>query len=344
MTSNSTHSAQKPFWPLTALRRLRIRERSPWLFHLLDGASIVPTALASAQLRLVRRIGVEYLPLTRATMHNIGIIPTVDHYYDPFIAKRHLSRELADDRLLPGLDLRQQTYKALFEELSSWRTEPLEGPVPGRSDIEYRMRNGTYGGYDAALLHAFIRKLKPRRVLEVGSGNSTKVAIRALAQNQAEGTNSTHRCIEPFEMPWLERTGIDVIRKKAEDVGTAPFRELRTGDLLFVDNSHTIRPQGDVLFIVQQVLPILAPGVTVHIHDLFTPADYPSRWILDRMLLWNEQYIVESFLTHNSQYEVLLAAHHAFRRHPEYYERLRPGLGSLDTMAPTGFWIRRTEP
>ncbi len=326
---------------LDLLRQLRLRERALWVFGVLDAATALPTAAASAQMRLIRRIGMEYLPINRSILHRVGVIPAVDRYYDPFVTERQLRHSLDDVRHLPGLDLREATYDDLISSMTAWRDEPIEGPFEGMSDIRYDYRNGTYGGYDAALLYGFVRLLKPRRILEVGSGNSTLVVLRALARNRAEGAACDHVCIEPFEMPWLERAGVTVLRERAEVLGLAPFERLADGDLLFIDNSHIIRPQGDVLFVVQEVLPRLAQGVTVHIHDMFTPRDYPARWLLDRMLFWNEQYLVETFLACNSDFRILFPANHAWRTHPEIFDSLRPELAHSESMPPTSLWLRR---
>jgi len=186
-----------------------------------------------------------------------------------------------------------------------------------------------------------VRTLKPSRIVEVGSGNSTLVVRQALSLNREEGHPCSHVCIEPFEMPWLERSGTQVVRSKVEDVDLSIFSELRSGDLLFVDNSHMIRPQGDVLTVVQRILPRLNPGVVVHIHDLFTPRDYPSKWVLADRLLWNEQYLVEAFLTGNQGFEVLLPVNQLWNDHRESFAALRPETTTGQWIEPTSFWIRR---
>ena len=147
----------------------------------------------------------------------------------------------------------------------------------------------------------------PRNIIEVGSGNSTLVAQMAIRANRKadEGYRCNHTCIEPYEAPWLEKVGVKVIRSKVEDTDIALFSCLGQNDLLFIDSSHMIRPQGDVLFEYLELLPSLSPGVIVHIHDIFSPRDYLKEWIVDDMRLWNEQYLVEAFLTNNSQWKII---------------------------------------
>jgi hypothetical protein len=106
-------------------------------------------------------------------------------------------------------------------------------------------------------------------------------------------------------MPWLERSGVRVIRERVETVDQALFRSLEAGDLLFIDSSHVIRPQGDVLCEFLEILPQLRPGVAVHVHDVFTPRDYPRSWVVDKVRLWDEQYLLEALLSGSRDWKVL---------------------------------------
>lgn len=91
--------------------------------------------------------------------------------------------------------------------------------------------------------------------------------------------------------------------------------ELGAGDLLFVDSSHMIRPQGDVLTEHLQIFPRLSKGVYVHIHDIFTPKDYPNEWIVDEVRFWNEQYLLEALLTNTTRYQVVAALNYLKNNH-----------------------------
>src|SRR5262249_33961193 len=155
----------------------------------------------------------------------------------------------------------------------------------------FHIRNPSFEGGDAEYFYSIIRSKKPARIIEVGSGYSTLLASQAIRANQQEipGYTCQHVCIEPYESPWLESAGVTVIRRRVEELEQPIWRELGCNDLLFIDSSHVIRPQGDVLFEYLEVLPSLAPGVIVHIHDIFTPRDYPDRWLVDEVRFWNEQ-------------------------------------------------------
>jgi hypothetical protein len=142
-------------------------------------------------------------------------------------------------------------------------------------------------------------------------------------------------------MPWLERAGANVHRAIVEDVDLEVFEQLGNGDMLFVDNSHIIRPQGDVLTVMQRIVPRLKPGVVVHIHDLFTPRDYPDSWLLRDRLFWNEQYLVEAFLTFNLQFETVCGANHMYVDHRTVFDQLRPELSGGEWHVPSAYWFRR---
>lgn len=184
--------------------------------------------------------------------------------------------------------------------------------------------------------------MKPKRVLEVGSGNSTLVVRHAISRNQAEvpGCACKHLFIEPFEAPsWLEQAGVLTVRKRVEEVESALFQELEANDLLFIDSSHVIRPQGDVLTEYLGILPLLRPGVVVHVHDIFSPRDYPREWLIDRLSLWNEQYLLEAFLTENRSWQIIGALNLLHHRHFNALHRVCPYL--TRDREPGSFYMRK---
>jgi len=102
-----------------------------------------------------------------------------------------------------------------------------------------------------------------------------------------------------------------------------------------------IRPQGDVLFEFLQILPIIKPGVLVHVHDVFTPRDYLKEWIVDIHCQWNEQYLLEAFLSCNSQFRILGAVNLLKRNHPEAIGKKCPVTAKIPTDQPGSFWMVR---
>jgi hypothetical protein len=98
-----------------------------------------------------------------------------------------------------------------------------------------------------------------------------------------------------------------IVDRPVQLTDLSAFEALEAGDVLFYDGTHCVRTAGDVNWIFFEVLPRVAPGVWIHIHDLCWPLDYPTNWVLDEGLSWNEQYLVQAFLMGNTDYRVRLA-------------------------------------
>jgi hypothetical protein len=184
----------------------------------------------------------------------------------------------------------------------------------------------------------------PRRLIEIGSGQSTLLARHAIEANRRDNPESTceHICIEPYEAEWLEELNVKVIREPVELVDKELFRSLTADDILFIDSSHMIRPQGDVLFEYLEILPILNPGVLIHIHDIFSPKDYPEYWISQKARFWNEQYLLEAFLSFNDRFKVIGAVNFLKHHYPDELASCCPILAEqMASREPGSFWIRR---
>ncbi|SDN06171.1 Methyltransferase domain-containing protein [Streptomyces sp. cf386] len=167
-----------------------------------------------------------------------------------------------------------------------------------------------YGYIEAQALHGILRTLRPGRYLEVGSGVSTHIALQALTRNAEEGHPGTVTCVEPYPRDWLTRDDrVRLHRTPVQAVGLAVFTSLTAGDVLFVDSSHVVKPGSDVNFLVLEVFPRLAPGVIVHVHDIYLPYDYQCD-LLDSVLHWAETSLVRAFLTHNDRARILACLSH----------------------------------
>ncbi|MGC1307618.1 MAG: class I SAM-dependent methyltransferase [Phormidesmis sp.] len=270
----------------------------------------------------------------------IGIFPIQNHYYEPQFNHQVLKQPLSQDRALPGIDwnvsaqLDRLTSFAYSQELSDISTEK-------RSEHSFYFGNGSFESGDAEYWYQIIRAIKPKRIIEVGSGNSTLIAIKAIKNNQKEnaGYQCEHVCIEPYEMPWLERSGVSVIRQCIEDIDLAFFKSLEENDILFIDSSHIIRPQGDVLFEYLELLPTLNKGVIVHVHDIFSPKNYPSRWLQEQVKFWNEQYLLEAFLSHNADWKIVGALNYLHHNHYKALKAATPFL--TPDREPGSFYIQK---
>lgn len=226
--------------------------------------------LAALLLKRIRKSGVERLPYCKSALLNVGVFPVRNHYYEPQFDHQAPNPDYSQDRNLPGIDWNSDGQLELLDKFvfaEELRDVPQENP----GALKFFMNNGAFESGDAEYWYQLIRTIKPKRIFEIGSGNSTLMAINAIAQNQADDSSyqCEHICIEPYEMPWLEESGVSLVRSRVEDVELSFFTKLEENDLLFIDSSHMIRPQGDVLFEYLQLLPSLKKGVIVHIHDIF---------------------------------------------------------------------------
>jgi hypothetical protein len=288
-----------------------------------------------------RRIGSARLPWTTRLLKTIGLFPIRKHYYEPLFDDSALTRPLSEERELPGIDFDMPAQLEFLNRLTfSRELLDMDWKKPSAVPNAYCIENGSFEGGDADFLYQFVREVKPDRIIEIGSGNSTKVARLALLQNAAEsGRKATHTCIEPYEMGWLESLGdISVLRQRVEDSTLDWGHALSSGDLLFVDSSHIIRPQGDVLHEYLEIFPQLASGVYIHIHDIFTPRDYLRSWVVDEVRLWNEQYLLEALLSNTDRYQVVASVNFLKHRNFDALQRVCPYLAA--DREPGSFYIR----
>jgi hypothetical protein len=295
--------------------------------------------LAAVPMWTARRIGLGRLPLSRKALRFAGVLPIIDHYYEPMFRTQMLN-SLRAPRRLPGIDFRPDAQKALLASFVD--VEPFKRFTRDKvNDTGYFRDNNSFISGDAEIWFHMVRHFKPSRIIEIGSGHSTRLARLAIDMNVADNDayRCEHICIEPYEAPWLEQLGATVIRKKVEDVDPVIFEALGRNDFLFIDSSHIIRPQGDVLEEYLNIIPCLKAGAIVHVHDIFSPRDYLDSWVHDDILLWNEQYILEAYLSDNARAEVVLAVNMMKHDAPNLMQRACPHLTA--DREPGSFYFRR---
>jgi predicted O-methyltransferase YrrM len=292
-------------------------------------------------LKAVRRVGIQHLPACRQVLLNVGVFPIRDHYYEPQFQVSEAARELSQKRELQGIDWNMPGQLALLREFT-FASELSDLATATDGKRSFRFENGMFESGDAEYWYQLIRSKKPKRIYEVGCGNSTLIAAKALRRNRMEDPaySCEHICIEPYEAPWLDELGIRVIRQKVEKLDVSFFSELDHNDILFIDSSHVIRPQGDVVFEYLELLPTLRPGVIVHVHDIFSPRDYLKSWLVDEVRLWNEQYVLEAFLSHNSSWKILGALNYLHHEHYDELKAVAPFLAP--SREPCSFYLQKT--
>jgi predicted O-methyltransferase YrrM len=280
--------------------------------------------------------------LTRLLLDRLNIAILRHHYYSPVVFPQDIHSSLDAPRPLPGLNFNTATQLEMVRKFN-YREELLAIPLEPIDDTSAAYHNHAFEAGDAEMLYNMIRHYKPRRVVEVGCGQSTLFALLAERHNLQDDPSHScqHICVEPFEQPWLEKTGVEVIREQIEKLDVSIVEALDENDILFIDSSHVMRPQGDVAHIYLRLLGLLRPGVIVHVHDVFTPRDYPSAWVLKERYLWNEQYVLEAFLSFNHSFEILAMVNYLAHEYPDELRRACPILEKEPWREPGSFWFRR---
>jgi hypothetical protein len=282
-----------------------------------------------------------------AAYESQGIVPVPLHYYHPYPKQTDpsLNRFWKQESNLAGLQIRMDDCLRLLDEVGGAFGDECAWPERSDDPHVYHSGNGTFGYASAAVAHAMIRHLAPRRVIEIGSGYSTHILGGALARNAATGSKPKLISVEPHppeilntEVPCLTQR----IERPVEEVDRSLFESLRAGDVLFIDSSHVIRYGGDVLFLYMDVLPSLAPGVVVHIHDIHLPDPYPRAYFDENRYVWNEQYLLQAFLCGNARFRVLLPCWLIHKKHDDRFRRAFPRYDPALHRPGSSMWIERT--
>lgn len=255
---------------------------------------------------LQRWLSRKSFPVTEALgFHVLG-----NHFYEPVPDTRAVRASYDDGPRELGIDFRLDAAERYALDLAAAYGAEAG---PAAAELGYRERNHFFDGLDALLLYGHLRSAKPARVIEVGSGSSTAVIAAALERNAAEGSAPTLVSIDPHDRGALRRAplrvGLELVRAPLQDVEPEVFERLGQGDLLFVDSSHVHKFGSDVAFAFERVYPALGAGVTVHVHDVFSPYHYPLAWYVRQRRFWNEQHFLETMLRWSDEFRVLLPVH-----------------------------------
>ncbi len=220
--------------------------------------------------------------------------------------------EQDSSEFLSWIDCARQ-HNDLFK---SWQRENPQDPHGPRFDQDW------FPGLDGAMAYSIVRKIKPSKIIEIGSGHSTRFLAKAIN----DGGLTTHlHSIDPVPRREIDKLCAQVTRKTVDKVAVTEIIQLRARDILFIDASHLLMPGTDVDILFHEVIPQLPAGVFIHIHDIFLPFEYPDEW---RWRNYNEQHALLGLLAGGRL--KTLTAHHYFRRHhPEW-------LKGLDINPPKG--------
>ena len=265
---------------------------------------------------------------------------------------RHFYSPIADPDTANGTDFSKEMYPIddlnysesasldFLKSISEYSDElAREFPAAAPGGTDFNWDNPFFAGLDAAALYTMVRKIRPQRIVEVGSGYSTHISVRALERNGQGKLTS----VEPNPTANLLKLSnrIQNIQCRIQEAPTEIFASLGPGDILFIDSSHVSCLGSDVNFEIFEILPGLPAGAIVHFHDVFLPFEYPREWVVNRRWSWNEQYLLYAFLRMNESFEIWMPNSYVIRRHPA---RVSAAVPFLDVLATPGssFWLQKT--
>lgn len=270
------------------------------------------------------------------------------HFYSPIPDDRQLRIEPRRSQVWPseapetlGIEWRDNAQLALCRDLFARQTRLEFADTEGPDSTVFFTRNGQYPALDAWILEGLVRGVRPKQMIEVGSGYSSLVTARVNREYLGGALHFT--CVEPYPRQFLLEgvPGISaLVTELVQDVPLNFYDVLDDGDVLFVDTSHTVKTGGDVTWIFSQILPRLKPGVLVHLHDIFLPRDYPQEWVFDGWG-WNEQYLAQSFLLFNSAFEIMFGASWMLEHHRDELVAAFPTFPCYEAFGGAALWIRR---
>lgn len=203
---------------------------------------------------------------------------------------------------------------------------------PGRNETGYRLGNGYFDTPDAEALYLMIRRFAPKQVIEVGCGNSTRITRQAIIDG---GLDCKITAIDPWPRADIAHVVDQFEQTRLEDVDAALFAGLCAGDVLFIDSSHQVRVSNDVAHLFCRIIPALASGVVIHVHDVFLPYEYPKRFFYD-CPSWGEQYMLHTLIG-SGGYDLLWPGYHLQQARPDAVQAL-PFLAGGRAQS---FWIQK---
>lgn len=225
---------------------------------------------------------------------------------------------LGKKRHLPGINFDETDWRELGRKLSVHVQDfPWKNSTTGLAEAPWGYMFPTL---DSLALYTMIRHFKPTTYIEVGCGFSSRVSSAACRRNRDEGVRTESKFIEPYPGERLDQLGLvgELIIQRIQDVPLDLFSSLNAGDILFIDTSHILKCQSDVEWELLHILPTLKSGVIVHIHDIYTPFEYPLDWLDNNYAPghYNEQYAVEALLSGGGRFKPLFPMHWLCREHP----------------------------
>ncbi|GHU06028.1 hypothetical protein FACS1894147_12730 [Spirochaetia bacterium] len=269
----------------------------------------------------------------------------IEHFYSPYPVMDEIKRHDFSATLpekIPGIDLNTVEQLNLLGKLETFYKE-LPFKEKKTEGLRYYFDNNSFRYSDAIFLFLILRYLKPKKIIEAGSGFSSCITL----DTNEFFFNNTMKCIfiEPYPRVLKslirknDKSNCEIHESKLQKIPLGIFRQLEENDVLFIDSTHISKFNSDVNYIIHAILPELQKGVYIHFHDIVYPFEYKQER-LSRGVAWNEQYILRSFLEYNSMFKIVLFNSYLERF---YNEEVLVKFPLVHKAAGNSIWLKKTD-
>jgi hypothetical protein len=258
------------------------------------------------------------------------------HYYSPIpsLEELELKKKIIYNygKKIHAIDLQLNEQNTLLKEFSNFYKD-LDFTIEKNGTNRYYYNNPSFREPDAIFLYSFLRKFKPGRIIEVGSGYTSALILDI--NDKYFDTSLELTFVEPYPDLLLsllnenDKTKLELIPKKLQDVDLSLFDRLQPGDLVFFDSTHVSKTGSDVNIIFFDLIPRLKPGVYIHFHDIVFPFEYPEEWVFNtngrwKGFSWNESFILRSFLMYNDCFSIVFFNSYMLREEKDFIRNNMP--------------------
>lgn len=273
----------------------------------------------------------------------------IGHYYSPIPNIKQLKNE--EDRIFreisveemekSGINLNMPKQIELMKKLSEYINDTF--PMRFNSGYRYYLNNEAINETDSMTLHAMLCCMKPKKVIEIGSGYSSAMMLDTNEKWMDINDKIHFTFIEPYTerlkslLKQEDYVNADILEKRVQDINLELFETLEDNDILFIDSSHVSKAGSDVNFELFEILPRLKSGVIIHFHDICWGFIYPKKWLFESMYHWNEAYLLRAFLTNNKDYEILFWADSI----PHFSDEWKEFYNTKENCSGGSIWIRK---
>lgn len=301
-------------------RTPQTREIDAWerRMKLLQGAeTFVEQLMASPQVRKTKHVRTKNPP---------------GHFFSPVVDPDQVRDYVDQNRRagpedLGGIDFHLDDMRAFWIRM---RDVIAATPFPDSSDpaFRYNFSGGPYGVGDATTLRAMMADLRPKRIIEIGSGYSSACMLDTADELGLDAFSLT--CIEPYPdrlrsvLRQSDHTCVTIVENGGQMHPLDAFRQLEENDILFIDSTHVMKTGSDVHYEIFEILPVLKPGVVVHFHDCRFPLEYSDIQIFQKNYSWNEAYAVRALLMYSNRFQVIFSGSLFAQVEPDLVEETFP--------------------